>query len=102
MCSEDEVRALFDSDDAVDLYHDAVRPHTEWPTLDFSVKTLAEYLGFAWRDPHPSGAASVRWYHDYLTSPDPKRKQRILDYNEDDCRAMRVLLDALRGLLVRS
>ena len=96
VCSEDEVRALFDSDDAVDLYHDAVRPHTEWPTLDFSVKTLAEYLGFRWRDPHPSGAASVRWYHDYLARPDPIRKQRILDYNEDDCRAMRVLLDALR------
>ena len=81
MCSEDE---LFDGDDAVDLYHDAVRPHTEWPTLDFSVKTFSEYLGFRWRDPHPS--------------PEPARKQRILDYNEDDCRAMRVLLDALRGL----
>jgi predicted RecB family nuclease len=53
-------------------------------------------LGFSWRDPHPSGAASVRWYHDYLARPDPARKQRILDYNEDDCRAMRVLLDALR------
>jgi len=32
---------------------------------------------------------------------DPARKRRILDYNEDDCRAMRVLLDALRGLPVR-
>jgi hypothetical protein len=29
------------------------------------------------------------------------RKQRILGYNEDICRAMRVLLDSLRGLPVR-
>ena len=27
-------------------------------------------------------------------------KQRILDYNEDDCRATRVLLDGIRGLTV--
>jgi predicted RecB family nuclease len=27
-------------------------------------------------------------------------KQRILDYNEDDCRAARVVLDAIRGLAV--
>ena len=24
--------------------------------------------------------------------------ERILDYNEDDCRAMRVVLDAMRGM----
>ncbi len=29
---------------------------------------------------------------------DPKMKQRILDYNEDDCRATRWLLDGVRGL----
>jgi hypothetical protein len=29
-------------------------------------------------------------------SQDPKVKQRILDYNQDDCVAMRVLLDSIR------
>jgi predicted RecB family nuclease len=100
VCSEEQVRALFAADDTVDLYYDAVRSHTEWPTLDYGIKTFAEYLGFSWRDPHPSGAASVRRYHEYLVDRDPARKQRILDYNEDDCRAMRVLLDALRGMPV--
>lgn len=32
---------------------------TEWPTRDYSIKTLARHLGFAWRDAHPSGA--VGW-----------------------------------------
>jgi predicted RecB family nuclease len=29
---------------------------------------------------------------------DPAMKQRILDYNEDDCKATRVLLDGIRAL----
>jgi hypothetical protein len=31
---------------AVDLYCDVVVKATEWPTRDFSIKTLAKYLGF--------------------------------------------------------
>lgn len=71
-----------------------MRPHTECSTLEPSVKTLAVYLGFRWRAPHPSGAASVPWCHDYINTPDPAREQRILEYNAD---AMGVPLDALRG-----
>jgi predicted RecB family nuclease len=35
---------------------------TEWPTRDFSVESLVKYLGFEWRDKHPSGAASIEWF----------------------------------------
>ena len=38
------------SDAAIDLYFDVVLKATEWPTRDFSIKTLAKHLGFAWRD----------------------------------------------------
>jgi predicted RecB family nuclease len=30
-----------------------------WPTRDHSIKTLAKFLGFHWRDNNPSGAASI-------------------------------------------
>lgn len=33
-----------------------------------------------------------------IKTKDPKVTERILDYNEDDCRAMRVVLDAMRGM----
>jgi predicted RecB family nuclease len=62
---------------------------------------LAKYLGFIWRDTHPSGAASIEWFHRWVESGDLAIKQRILDYNEDDCRATRVLLDGIRRLPVR-
>ena len=89
---------LFEPPRAVDLYGDVVRKATEWPTRDHSIKTLAKYLGFTWRDAHPSGAASVEWFDRWCRERKPEIRQRILDYNEDDCRATRVLLDGIRSL----
>jgi predicted RecB family nuclease len=59
---------------------------------------LAKHLGFKWRDPHPSGAASIEWFDRWVITRDAAARQRILDYNEDDCRATRVLLDGIRAL----
>jgi len=101
ICSEDELEALFDPTRAVDLYFDVVLKATEWPTRDYSIKTLAQHLGFEWRDPHPSGAASIEWFHTWVEAGDRAVRQRILDYNEDDCRATRVLLDGIRNLVTR-
>jgi predicted RecB family nuclease len=98
VCSESDIEALFAPTHAVDLYFDVVLKATEWPTRDFSIKTIAKHLGFQWRDAHPSGAASIEWFHRWVTSRDPDIRQRILDYNEDDCRATRVLLDGIRAL----
>jgi uncharacterized protein len=75
-----------------------VRKAKEWPTWDFSLKTLAKYPGFAWRDTHPSGAASIEWFDRWVKSGEESIKHRILDYNEDNCRAARVLLDGIRAL----
>ncbi|TXH36962.1 MAG: TM0106 family RecB-like putative nuclease [Rhodospirillaceae bacterium] len=100
VCSPDDIEQLFDPANAIDLYNDVVKKTTEWPTWDFSIKTLAKYLGFSWRDTHPSGAASIEWFHRWIESADPAIRQRILDYNEDDCRATRVLRDALEDLPV--
>jgi predicted RecB family nuclease len=100
VCSEADVEALFDPTQAVDLYFDVVLKSTEWPTRDFSIKTLAKHLGFSWRDTHPSGAASIEWFHRWVETQDPEIRQRILDYNEDDCRATRVLLDGVRAMAV--
>lgn len=98
VCSVADVDALFSSPAMVDLYTDVVKTATEWPTYDQSIKTLAQYLGFRWRDTHPSGAASIEWYHRWIESGDPAIKQRILDYNEDDCLATGVVVDGIREL----
>ena len=61
-----QLRELFAPARCVDLYVDVVRRATEWPTKDFSIKTLAKFLGFNWRDTHPSGAASIQWFDEVV------------------------------------
>ncbi len=98
VASKADVEELFASDVTVDLYYDVVLPKMEWPTRDLSIKTLAARLGFVWRDPAPSGAASIEWYHRWIDTGDLAIRQRILEYNEDDCLAMRILADVVRGM----
>ena len=57
VCTPERIEEIFDPRHSVDLYNDVVEKGTEWPTRDFSIKTLVQYLGFQWKDPHPSGAA---------------------------------------------
>ena len=71
VASADEIDELFDPDHAVDLYIDVVRKATEWPTWDFSIKTLAKYLGFQWREANPSGAASIEWFDRWVKTGTP-------------------------------
>jgi len=96
--SEEEIENLFNSENTIDLYNDIVRKKTEWPTNDHSIKTLAAYLGFKWRDPSPSGAESIEWYHQWVERKLSEIKKRIIEYNEDDCTATSVLLDGIRNL----
>jgi predicted RecB family nuclease len=98
VCTSEETEAIFEPPRSVDLYFDVVFRATEWPTQSQSIKALAKHLGFRWRDVDPSGAALIEWYHRWCETRDPQVQQRILDYNEDDCRATAVLLDAIRTL----
>jgi predicted RecB family nuclease len=64
------------------------------------LKQLAASAGFEWRDENPSGEASMLWYEVATRGDDIEAlvsRQRILDYNEDDCRATKSLRDWLNG-----
>lgn len=79
VCTAAELESLFDHASSVDLYFGVVLKYSEWPTRDYSIKTLAQYLGFSWRDKHPSGAASIEWFHRWVENHDPVIRQRVLD-----------------------
>ena len=101
VATAEEIEALFKPPRALDLYLDIVKPGSEWPTMDFSIKSLAKCCGFSWRDSDPSGAASIEWFDRWVQNGDALQRQRLLEYNEDDCRAMRIVMDALKGMPVR-
>lgn len=92
--SEEDVQKLFENDNSIDLYS-IIYKSTDWPLSSYSLKDIAVYLGFKWRDETPSGALSIQWYNEYLKTNDEKIMQRILEYNEDDCKATMVVKDYL-------
>jgi uncharacterized protein len=102
VCSAGEVEALFAHPSMIDLYFDVIKKATEWPLYSQSIKAIAKYLGFQWRDATPSGAASIEWYNRWIETGDPAIKQRILDYNEDDCLATGVVVDGILALPLKT
>ena len=95
--STEELSTFFGSANVIDLYR-IVLSDTDWPLGSYSLKEIAQYLGFKWRDESPSGALSIQWFNQYLETKAQKDLQRILDYNEDDCKATMVLKDELERL----
>lgn len=97
VASLEDIEWLFDDSRAIDLYR-VVSKSTDWPLGSYSLKAIAQYLGFSWRDETPSGALSIQWYNEYLKTSDPRILERILLYNEDDCIATLVIKDALMSM----
>jgi predicted RecB family nuclease len=98
--TSDELEAFRRSTPAqwIDLHELAKRQlQTEGP---LGLKQLAMAAGFRWRDANPSGEASILWYEE-ATGPDPEvalaARTRLMQYNEDDCRATKALRDWLNG-----
>ena len=91
--SEEALDKFFGKNIAIDLYTDVIYKHTDWPLSSYSLKDIAQYIGFKWRDKSPSGALSIQWYNKYLETKNPKILDRILKYNEDDCKATMVIKD---------
>ncbi|UCD80847.1 MAG: TM0106 family RecB-like putative nuclease [Desulfobacterales bacterium] len=96
--SEAELDSFFAHPYVIDLY-DIVKKHTDWPLSSYSLKDLAQYLGFSWQDETPSGALSIQWFNEFIDTKDEKILQRLLTYNEDDCKATMVLKEGIENLI---
>ena len=93
--TEEEIEWFFSKEKAIDLYNDIILKNTDWPLMSYSLKEIAQYLNFEWRDKSPSGAMSIQWFNKYLETKDDKDMDRILLYNEDDCKATMIIKDFL-------
>jgi hypothetical protein len=62
-----------------------------FPTYSNSLKDIAGYLGYVWSAPRASGLEAVVWRSRWEQTRDDTLKAKLLTYNLDDCRALRVL-----------
>ena len=74
------------ADRCVDL-HWWVTKTVVMPVESYSLKSMARWLGFEWRDPKANGAQCICWYNEWLETGKRDRLDWIVRYNEDDCRA---------------
>lgn len=88
----DHLESVVQSDNWVDLL--PLMRQKFWSNWGHGLKVTANASGFAWRDDDPGGFASMRWYADAMDDIDRDANiERILVYNEDDCRATAALRD---------
>lgn len=73
--------------DRLEDIHQWVVKTVALPVENYSLKTLANSLGFQWREQGVSGEQTVYWYEQWLKTGDRQFLEMILSYNEDDCRA---------------
>jgi len=94
-----EMKSLLDR--CVDIHH-WVTNSVILPVESYSLKSLANWLGFTWREAKAGGDQCVCWYDDWLRSQDSSLLDAILSYNEDDCYATYYLKYWLENFLEES
>lgn len=77
-----------------------VKDCTVLPLRSTSLKAVAPWLGFAWEGDIQGGEDSMLEYLAWLEDGDQGHLDRILRYNEEDCRATLAVLEWLRGLTI--
>ena len=91
---EDRLEAILGS--MRDLYKDAVSSFA-FPTYSRRLKDIAHLIGYEWKHPDVDAMESIALYLQYAEDPAGNKEniQKIMDYNEDDCRATMLVKDWL-------
>jgi predicted RecB family nuclease len=69
-----------------------------FPTYSNSLKDIAAYLGYAWRTPGATGLDAIVWRSRWEASRNDTLKQKLIEYNLDDCHALKRLASFLLGV----
>lgn len=70
-----------------------------FPTYGYGLKEVAKYMGFRWRHEDVDATESIAFYLQYIKDPKKNKNklQKVIDYNEDDCRATMLVKDWLEA-----
>jgi len=72
-----------------------IRTHIYFPTYSNSLKEIGAFLGATWSHPSPSGILALVWREKWLRTNNPMWRKRLLQYNQDDCHALKRVADHL-------
>ncbi len=69
-----------------------------FPTFSNGLKDIAGYLGFQWSGAPTSGLEAIVWRHRWQASRNYAERQALLDYNRQDCDALKIVANKLIDL----
>src|SRR5262249_47282674 len=67
-----------------------VDSHVYFPTYSSSLKEIASFLGFRCSQADASGLQAIIWRERWELSRDPFLKERLIQYNREDCLALQL------------
>jgi predicted RecB family nuclease len=80
-----------------EVYH-----HIYFPTYSNGLKDICHLLGCEWTTDIPNGLQSMIWRKSWEADAQPKTKATLLQYNKEDCLALRRLCEFIRALEIPS
>ncbi len=68
-----------------------LRTHVYPPIYGNGLKEVGRFLGFEWTDPNATGIDSIEWRREWERTKAPEWKEKLIQYNFDDCLALHTL-----------
>ena len=69
-----------------------------FPVRSNGLKELGTFLGASWSSSDASGLNALVWRHRWEDTKSNEHKQQVISYNEEDCRALRLVVNAVSQL----
>ena len=65
--------------------------HFYFPTFSNGLKDIGSFLNYEWFSQGVSGLSTIIWRTEWDKSMDEKAKSQLVLYNEDDCKALKII-----------
>ncbi|MBY8999758.1 MAG: TM0106 family RecB-like putative nuclease [Candidatus Heimdallarchaeota archaeon] len=77
---------------SLDLF-DIFKENIILPIYTYTLKDVANWLGFKWHEPLTDGATSIILFDNWYLRNDRKSLEKAIAYNSDDCKALLIAKD---------
>ena len=71
------------------------------PTYTNGLKDVGKYIGFQWSDEKASGLQSLVWRKRWDITGDKTFKEKLIQYNQDDCHALYRVKKLIEGIITK-
>jgi predicted RecB family nuclease len=76
-----------------------IHPHVYFPAYSNGLKDIGRFLGFEWADEKATGLQAIVWRKNWNKTKDPDIKAQLLQYNLEDCRALKHVVESIGRLI---